>query len=194
MQEIRFVTSNTGKVASLNHLLDTKHYTVVQETIDIPEIQADTALEIVTHKATFAYQKLSKPLIVQDSAFHINALSGFPGPYIKYINETIGIEGVLQLMSGVEDRSAYFEQALVYIDNMGAAHSFVSTAEKGAVAQNAYGGDYQHSWSSLWKIYIPSWSTKTLAELSMDGQARSNKKTEISQFVGWLEDHSQHLD
>src|SRR5487761_1792432 len=106
MREIYFITSNVGKAASLNRLLNAKRYTVIQKNIEIPEIQSDTALEIATYKAKFAYESLGKPVIVQDSAFHINALSGFPGPYIKYTNETIGIEGILHLMNGIDDRTA----------------------------------------------------------------------------------------
>lgn len=187
MLEIRFVTSSAGKVASLSHRLDAKRYTVIQETMSVPEIQADTALEVATYKARFAYEKLGKPLIVQDSAFHINALSGFPGPYIKYINETIGVEGLLALMQHIEDRSVYFEQALVYIDLNGDAHPFTSTAEVGTLAQEAYRGEsHEHFWSDLWRIYIPQSSTKTLAELFVQGQHRSARASEITQFADWL--------
>lgn len=190
MQDICFVTSNTGKVASINQQLAKTRYTLVQRVLDTPELQADTALEIATHKAKFAYKKLDRPVVVQDSAFNINALSGFPGPYIKYINETIGVKGILRLMEGKEDRTAYFEQALVYIDQMGEVHSFTSTEEAGNITKKPFDGDYEHSWSDLWRIYTPRSATKTLAELYAKEEHIPKHKTEIIQFIEWLERQS----
>jgi len=57
---------------------------------------------------------VGKPLIVQDSSFHIRSLNGFPGAYIKYALKTIGLEGILKLLEGIEDRRAYAEGALTY--------------------------------------------------------------------------------
>jgi non-canonical purine NTP pyrophosphatase (RdgB/HAM1 family) len=191
MLDIYFVTSNSSKVTSLRERLNTNKYEVIQTTLQVPEIQAATALDVARHKATYAFDKLQKPLVVQDSSFHINALLGFPGPYIKYINETIGIEGLLQLMQGAGDRTAYFEQALIYMDAGGKLHQFTATSESGTIALEAYDANYKHSWSELWRIYKPGEDTKTLAELFESGKRKTKDiikdDSELAQFVRWLE-------
>ena len=44
----------------------------------------------------------------------IDALGVFPAAYTHYIGDTIGIEGILKLMKGVENRKAIFIQVLAY--------------------------------------------------------------------------------
>src|SRR5690606_9548162 len=104
MKEIHFITSNKGKILSLVNRLPKDRFIVIGEKIDLMEMQGNTAAEISELKAKLAFEKLGKPLIVQDSALHIPALNGFPGPYIKYIQDTIGPEGLLKLIEGL-DRS-----------------------------------------------------------------------------------------
>lgn len=140
MQEIIFITSNSGKVKALQRRLQETKYKVTQESIDIPEIQADSASEIALFKAKYAYEILRKPIVVQDSSFHINSLKGFPGPYIKYVNETLGPHGLIKLMEGIKDRSCYFEMALVFIDDDGESHTFINGGEPGLLATEVYEG------------------------------------------------------
>lgn len=192
MQEVVFVTSNKGKVKTLARRIDQSKYTIVQQDIDIPEIQAKNAVEIATFKAKYAYEQLKKPVIVQDSSFHIRALNGFPGPYIKFVNETLGPNGLLRLMQGVEDRSCFFELALVYVDQKGETHAFVNDAEPGRLAEEVYEGDSENAWSSLWKIYIPPHYNKTLAEFTSEEltakETSESDTSEFTQFVMWLKD------
>lgn len=192
MKEITFVTSNEGKVKTFARKLDSNKYKIIQENIDIPEIQADNALEIATFKARYAYEKIGAPVIVQDSSFHVTALKGFPGPYIKYVNETLGPNGLLKLIEGVSDRSAHFELALVYVDEKGKDHAFVNIAQPGSLAEYVYEGESSNSWSSLWKIYVPPNHTKTLAELTQEElnerDAGDQDNSEFAQFIRWLKE------
>ena len=47
-------------------------------------------------------------LLVEDSGLFIDSLSGFPGLIPRSYMETIGLSGVLSLMSGETDRGAEF--------------------------------------------------------------------------------------
>jgi len=190
MKEVVFVTSNQGKVKALARRIDQDKYKIVQQDVEIPEIQAKNAVEIATFKAKYAFDKLKKPVIVQDSSFHVRALKGFPGPYIKFVNETLGPNGLLRLMDGVEDRSCFFELALVYVDEHGETHAFVNDAEPGRLAEEVYEGESENAWSSLWKIYIPPHYDKTLAEFTSEElvakETSDQDKSEFTQFVEWL--------
>lgn len=190
MQEILFATSNTGKVKTLMRRLDKTKYKITQKDLDIPEVQANSAREIATFKAGYAYKQVGKPIIVQDSSFHIHALGGFPGPYIKFVNETLGPYGLVKLMEDVTDRSCHFELALAYADDEG-TRSFVYETRPGQLATEVYEGDSENAWSSLWKVYIPPDHQKVLAALTSEElkhmETSGKDRSEFAQFIRWLE-------
>ena len=49
-----------------------------------------------------------RPLIVDDTAFSVRALRGFPGLYAAYVLDTIGYQGILPFFEGVEERECLF--------------------------------------------------------------------------------------
>ncbi|XP_078004379.1 inosine triphosphate pyrophosphatase isoform X3 [Phascolarctos cinereus] len=59
--------------------------------------------------AVWSHRKLTVqgPVLVEDTCLCFNALGGLPGPYIKWFLEKLKPEGLYQLLSGFEDKSAY---------------------------------------------------------------------------------------
>jgi XTP/dITP diphosphohydrolase len=53
-----------------------------------------------------------KPSICEDIGLFIPSLEGFPGPYLSYIEKTIKLEGLLQLLSDKENREAFWEYSV----------------------------------------------------------------------------------
>jgi len=74
--------------------------TVRHVALDIPELRSDDVAVIAREKARYAFGVLHEPLIVDDTAFAIDALHGFPGPYAAYVLKAIGNQGILRLMAG----------------------------------------------------------------------------------------------
>jgi XTP/dITP diphosphohydrolase len=187
MKTLRFVTTNTGKIESLRIHINKKKYNIVPYSLDLPEIQANSAEEVVYEKAKAAYSLVKKPLLVHDSSFHISALNNFPGIYIKYINQTLGLEGILKLLKGISDRSCYFEGSLAYVDKTG-IKVFVRKSEKGIITKKVHKKNHPKAWSDLWKVYIPAGYTKTLSEFTDEelGKRKDKKKSEFQQFAEWV--------
>ncbi|HJJ97471.1 MAG TPA: hypothetical protein O0X38_07570, partial [Methanocorpusculum sp.] len=111
---------------------------VTHVAFDCIEPQADSVEEIARAKAEQAYAALGVPLIVDDTGLFIDALSGFPGPFAAYVQDTIGNAGVLRLMEGRERRSAHFATAVAYADAdgirvfSGRVDGTITTAERKA--------------------------------------------------------------
>ncbi|HMS93239.1 MAG TPA: non-canonical purine NTP pyrophosphatase [Candidatus Saccharibacteria bacterium] len=189
---IIFATSNTGKVTSLKYHLKrhSVHVTVQQRPLDLIEPQADTAKEIARVKARQAWEQLHQPILVDDSSFHITALNGFPGPYIKPMLQTVGIGGILRLMEGYDDRSAAFISSLVYIDKDGIEHIFDDDPYTGTVALAASTKKKAGAWSDLHQIFIPTGCDKVLAELSRDQHTnvQPERVDSYTKFAEWMED------
>lgn len=192
MKEIIFATGNGGKVASLQRALERvgADVKIVQKPLDLLEPQADTAEEVARSKAAQAYAQLKLPVLVDDSSFHISALGGFPGPYIKYMLSTVGIGGILAFMEGKTDRSAYFLSSLVFIDETGTPHVFDDTPYRGVITEKVDDFDRPDAWSELYKIFIPDGSDKVLARMDSEDHARSDKNRTYAygDFAKWLKE------
>lgn len=191
---IIFATSNRGKFATLEryaHQYGVNLERFRQKDLDIIEPQADTATEVARVKAREAYRQLGQPVVVDDSSFHITALGGFPGPYIKYMISTIGAEGILDFMKDHADRSAYFLSTLVYIDETGTEHIFEDEPYRGTIAPMALEQNSATAWSDLHRLFIPDGTDKFLAQLTDDERAAlsAGKQDAYAQFCQWLAAH-----
>ena len=183
---ITFVTTNKGKIESLRKKLN-KEIVLKHVSLTLPELQYDTGSEVVIWKAKEAFKKIKKPLLVQDSSFHIKTFNGFPGSYIKYILKTIGIKGMLEIMKNKKDRSCYFEDAIGYTENGIDVKVFVSH-NKGTLSKKIDNNNKKVMWSDLWKIFIPDGCVKSLASITEEELeiARSKSKPNPSCFTQFI--------
>lgn len=199
--ELLFITGNSAKVKSAQKCFDSMGLPVVvrQYIISLPEIQAKDAEEISQAKAKMAFEQIKLPLIVEDAGFHINALNGFPGVYVRYVLDTIGAEGIIKQMKGVEDRTCQFVAVTTFIDASGKIISFRDSEGRGVIASEVDKTSNPRAWSDLWKIYIPNGLTKTLSALTEEEadkhyQGKDKTKGSLYQFAEWLGTHLRQVN
>ncbi|MDK2898856.1 MAG: XTP/dITP diphosphohydrolase [Patescibacteria group bacterium] len=196
MKEIIFATGNKGKVFSLQKYANKfdLDLAITQQFLDLIEPQADTSSEVAKSKARQAYKVFNKPVLADDSSFHISTLGGFPGPYIKYMITTLGINGILSFMEDKSDRSAYFLSSLVLIDEYGRDHLFEDEPYWGTIATEIDDFKSEKSWSELHKIFIPNGSDKVLARMIEFEREKVNIRTNsYEKLCLWLKDNPQML-
>ena len=156
--KITLVTGNWAKVALAKKFLEPSGYIIDNEKLDTVEIQADTVQEVAAYSAKWASDKLKKNVVKNDTGIEIEALNGFPGPYTHDVQDKLGMEGVLKLMDGVENRKAKFIQALAFCE-YGEEPVVFTSETPGKIALEQQG---EHGWS--WDfIFIPDGKDKTLA-------------------------------
>ena len=109
---LRFVTGNEGKLREAREYLDQ----VEGVEYDYPEIQADDLETIAAYGARDAYESVGSPVLVDDAGLFVDALSGFPGPFSAYVEDTLGIERVAELARQEESHRARFRAAVAYCD------------------------------------------------------------------------------
>src|SRR3989344_8894949 len=95
LADLVVVTSNKNKLAEINEILGTNHQV---SKLDIPEIQSLNLDEVITHKAKDAYNRIKKPVLVEDISLEIEALNGLPGTLVKFFLERLGTEGTVRLV------------------------------------------------------------------------------------------------
>ena len=109
---IYFVTGNKGKYAEALAIFGD----LVQKDIGYTEIQADTLEEVAAYGIKEVASRLDGPVMIEDAGLFVEALKGFPGVYSAYVQKTIGNDGILRLMEGIERRDAYFRSVVAYVE------------------------------------------------------------------------------
>lgn len=157
---IYFATSNIGKFTEAKEILGDM---IVQKKIDSDEIQSLDVKQVAMHKASQAYKKLKKPLIVEDTGLHISALNDFPGALIKPMLTKVGLDGICKIVSAYKDRSAYVETAIAFHD--GKKIVMFSSIAKGKIVQEPRGRSrFAHGFDF---IFEPEGSRKVFAEMDV---------------------------
>jgi XTP/dITP diphosphohydrolase len=186
MEEIVFVTHNKGKIASAKEYLKGVEFKVFEYELDEP--RSDDIKYISKVKVEQAYKLVNKPCISLDCGFFIDELDGFPRAFVNFTLDTIGINGILKLMEGKENRKCSFGECLSYYDGK-EIHQFMGKHE-GTLTEEILGNDTDKKWSDLWYIYKPIGYDKTLAQMTdEERKARNSNKTEINDsmkiFANW---------
>jgi len=187
MQKITFVTGNKGKIATAQQYLNELNIKLETYDYDIIEPQSDKLTEIAKSKVTQAYKIVNQPCIANDSGFYIEALNGFPSVFVRYALDTIGVEGILKLMDGVEPRTCMFKECLAYYD--GTSIEYFHCEHVGTLSDKILGNDNPEKWSDLWYVFIPDYSTsgRTLAQYTI-GETQERRKhidSSLKRFAKW---------
>jgi len=86
-----FATSNQGKFKEAKELFDKNNLELEQYNEELTEIQTDNVEELALNSVREAYEKLNKPVFVEDAGLFIKSLKDFPGVYSKHAFHTIGL-------------------------------------------------------------------------------------------------------
>lgn len=158
MKKINYITTNKFKVLIAKENLEPLNFEIIPKAIDCPEIQADTIEEVAKFSSKYASDLLHEDTLKNDSGLVITTLNGFPSAYTKYVEQTIGEDGVLKLMDGIEDREAYFLEVLAYTEY--GKEPVVFTSKTMGTLATTKSGDNGWSWDF---IFIPKGYNKTMA-------------------------------
>ncbi|MBI0583372.1 MAG: RdgB/HAM1 family non-canonical purine NTP pyrophosphatase [Methanomassiliicoccus sp.] len=155
------VTSNLGKLEEFRSALAPLGCEVVHSVEDCDEIQADTLEEVVRSCLDQLRDKGLENIVIDDSGLFVHPLNGFPGVYSSYALRTIGMDGILRLLDGAEDRSAHFECCVGA--SIGGEMFTASGRCEGTIALSPSGtGGFGFD-----PIFLPSGFYRTFAEISI---------------------------
>ena len=183
MKEVWFITGNKGKFSEAKAKCSTLDIKLVQKDLGYPEIQGDTLEEVIQYGIKYLQNRCSQPFIIEDAGLFINALQGFPGVYSKYVFFTIGLKGILQLLDGVENRTATFRSVYAYVEPtqqptlfIGECQGHLSPTMKGS---GGFGYD---------PLFIPNTETRTFAEMSVEEKNRySHRGKALDNLIHFLQ-------
>jgi XTP/dITP diphosphohydrolase len=113
---LSYVTTNPGKVREAVSYLGEE--AVQQVEYDYVEVQAPDLTTVAAEGAREAHAHADGPVLVDDAGLFVHAFDGFPGPYSSYVEETLGVERVQQVVAAepADARDAHFGCVLAYCD------------------------------------------------------------------------------
>ena len=152
--KLTLVTSNRGKLEEFRSALAPLDVEVQHSEEECDEIQADTLREVVLSCLDQLEAKRLKDIVIDDSGLFVHALDGFPGVYSSYVLRTIGMDGILRLLDGKDDRSAHFECCIGA--SLGGRRLTVTGRSEGTIARGALGNRRLRLRSHLRAVWILS--------------------------------------
>jgi XTP/dITP diphosphohydrolase len=172
------VTSNPNKAHEVAAFFSGS-VAVTHVALECPELRSTDVSEIAREKARYAYGELATPLIVDDTAFEIDALNGFPGPFAAFVLDSIGTAGILKLMEGVQDRLARFTTAIAFADADGI---LVFSGTIDGTVTSAPRGNQGFGYDPIFEF-----NHKTLAEIPLSEKSRiSHRAKALGAFHDWF--------
>jgi XTP/dITP diphosphohydrolase len=180
--KIYFATGNQNKVNEAEIILKEANCEI--EQIEIPYAEVQGKLEEVSAFGVLeVFEKFNRPVIVEDSGFFVEKLKDFPGTYSRFVQETIGNEGILKLLENETNRNAYFKTVIGYYD--GDNIKLFTGIVKGTISTEIKDGGFGFAYDS---IFIPEGETKTFAEMTTEEKSEiSHRKRAFYELKNYLE-------
>jgi XTP/dITP diphosphohydrolase len=116
MSELLYATTNKIKFKKAEKIFSEVEIDLKRGDFDFEEIQVADGKKIALHKARQAFDFFKKPVIVSDDVWSIPALNGFPGPYMKEVDNWFEAEDWLNLMRSKADKRIKLISYVVYKD------------------------------------------------------------------------------
>ncbi|MBS3098100.1 XTP/dITP diphosphatase [Candidatus Woesearchaeota archaeon] len=179
--KIYFVTHNKGKVREFKEIVKDEDIEIEHIDMEYAELRSDNPEEISKEAVKKLAEKLKKAVVVEDSGLFIKALRDFPGTSSAYIHKRIGLDGILKLMDGVEDRAALYKSAVGYCEPGKRPVSFLGS-ENGTIATEVRGSfGFGHD-----PIFIPEGFDQTYGEMENASEAKKFRRRAVEQLVKFL--------
>ncbi|MDH7507127.1 MAG: XTP/dITP diphosphatase [Candidatus Thermoplasmatota archaeon] len=184
---IYFITSNKGKALEAKEKFSSININVVQKNLGYHEIQADFLEDVAFYGAEDVKKRFKKPFFLEDAGLFVDALNGFPGVYSAYVYYTIGCNGILKLLEGLDDekRKACFKSVIAYgqpskkpLIFTGKCYGRISKKTQGT---RGFGFD---------PIFIPDGEKKTFAEMETNEKNRfSHRGKSLEKLINFFINH-----
>ena len=178
-----FVTGNEHKRREVREILGVE---LEAADLDVPEVQGIDPGEVAAAKALAAREALGSPeayVLAEDSGVMVEAWDGFPGALTKWLMGSVGVEGLLGMLSGFEDRSAWSVCVAAVAPPDGRVETF-RVEVRGEISPEARGeGGFGYD-----PVFVPEWSASTYAELGEAKNSDSHRARAFRAMRGWLEE------
>ena len=155
---IFFITSSKAKFEAIKVVIPQAQ----QVELDLQEIQDLDPHAVVKAKLQQAFLHHKGPLLVDDTSLAIKGLGGLPGPFVKWFEQAVGLDGVYEMAKASGDTKATARCILGYAESPDSVQFFEGVHEGRLVAPR---GTNSFGWDPL---FLPDGHDKTFAEMTAE--------------------------
>jgi len=181
MQTVYFETNEQKKLAAIQGMVEALGLQVTIEKLPvlqgpsfIPSTEARLG-DIAVARAKAIYERVRRPIMVEESGYYIPALNDFPGACTHYVLHTVGLGGIMQLMRQHQDRRCIWRSVVAYVDENRKLTVFEGEDQLGwlgdvynedgsAATAPSFTADEERP-NPLWEVFIPENYDQALATL-----------------------------
>jgi non-canonical purine NTP pyrophosphatase (RdgB/HAM1 family) len=153
------VSSNPNKAIEAERILGMP---LLRVSISLPEIQAAGVEDITRYKLEVARTKGYGRLLVEDVSLGFDELGNFPGPYVRWLLEAAGGQGLGAIAYALLNRSAKAQCCVAYWDGE-EPHIFLGEVSGDIIVEPR--GEKHFGWDAWFQ---PHGSDKTFAEMTAE--------------------------
>lgn len=189
-QTIYYATGNTAKFEEVASYIAAHEPSIqlLQFSEPLAEIQTRNQKEIALHKSRRAWERLHKPLLVDDAGIYFEKYGSFPGTLTRHVFQGIGYKGLMRLVKP-HDRASFLIN-LVYVDPKGNPHVFEGSCTGQIVHPDSFETLPDFPYDAL---FMPDGSSMTYAELRAKAPEQapmySYRINAIKKFLEWWKTH-----
>ena len=175
---LTFITSNKKKLEEVIHILGQNFpYKLQALDLELPELQGEPEY-IVYEKCRLASLKIDGPVLVEDTSLCFNALGGLPGPYIKWFQDKIGLEGLNKLLMAYTDKRAVAKCIFAYKNCIGEPIHIFTGIVNGTIVEAR--GPLNFGWDP---IFLPYGYSQTFAEMDSETKNKMSHRYKALHLV-----------
>ena len=154
--QLYFITGNNNKFTEVSAIIPR----LERLNLAPDEIQSLDPKVVIEHKLAQAANIHSGAFIVEDTSVGFNCLGGLPGTLIKWFLDTIGPQGIADLVLRYNDHSATVLTTIGYRNMRGEIHYFLGHSTGQIVAPQGTSG------FGFDPVFVADGQSRTSAELS----------------------------
>ena len=109
----------------MSKILSSSGVSLKLRKLEVPEKAEGTIEEVAIDKAQKAYDKVKKPLIIEDTGVFFDDYKNFPGINAKRAYLQLGLTGLLALAKASKTKKAHFTTVVCYIWDKNKYKTFV---------------------------------------------------------------------
>lgn len=179
------MTGNRRKVESLQKAVAPYGYKVEITKVEFPEIQSNTTAEVAAFAAKWVSERIKKSCVKMDSGFFIKEFGSFPGVYVRWVDEGLGVERFFDIVKNTENKKAMITCSVAYCEPGGEPVTFFGSA-LGCVPEKL-----GEKGSFIDRLFIPNDHNPNNLTLGELRESDPDAVTEIwgraeKEFIKWL--------
>ncbi len=184
MKTLFFVSSNKNKLLEYQKLL--RPFTIKSLDFPLNELQTEDLKSLCEYKLTEAMKKTNpqsqSDLFIEDSALYFEDWTNFPGPFIKWMLQSLRPEGIYKSLH-LFKKTACAECGIAFYDSLAQKKHFFKGRVQGTIV--APRGKNHFGWDS---IFLPQGHQKTFAEMDKEEKnSISHRYLAAQEFLFFLE-------